>query len=359
MKREASRSGIRTIVLKSGAKRYEARINRRGVISQSKCFTTRSEALAWKRDVESSIDKGKRVVKKGKFLIRDIIDAYLTFRDPETNKTDPMPSNRRTDYLRVKNDLGDLAIDRLTNLDVANYINLLLCEPTLQSKKNPNAPQNTYAADTVRKFFYAMKKSVEWHAKQHGYNIDGLFAMEKRVVPAAWSGKRERRLEDGEEKGLYEAGIPRKHTYSRQDWESLIGFVLETALREQEVVWAQWKHIFDEGCKLRIPKEHTKTNNERVIPLSDRAKEIIHMQKTECPPGEKRIFWQFASPDSVCVAFARLVKRAKIRDLHFHDLRHEATSRLCEQHHYTMSQIMEITGHKDIKTFLGYTHHFK
>lgn len=359
MKREASRNGIRVIVLKSGAKRYEARINRRGVTTQSRCFSTRAAALAWKRDIESSVDKGKRVVKKGKFLIKDIIDAYLTYRDPATNKSDPMPSNRETDYRRVRMDLGDFAIDKINNQDVANYINLLHCEPTLQSKKNPDGPQKTYAPSTIRRFFYALKVSVEWHSRLHGYNIDGLFAMEKRAVPPPWSGKRERRLEAEEEQRLYEAGIARKHTYTRQDWEAIIGFVLETALREQEVVWAEWKNIFDAGNKLRIPKEHTKTNTERVIPLSDRAKEIIQLQKTDCPSGEKRIFWQFSSPDSVCVSFARLAKRAKIGNLHFHDLRHEATSRLCEQHHYTMSQIMQITGHKDISTFLGYTHHFK
>ncbi len=359
MNREASRNGIRVIVLKSGAKSYEARINRRGVTSQSKCFPLRAEALAWKRDIESSIDKGNRVVTKSKVLIRDIIDAYLIYRDPATNKTNPMPSNRQTDYRRVKLDLGNFAIDKINNQDVANYINLLHVEPTLQSKKNPNGPIKTYAPSTVRRFFYALKIAVEWHARLHGYNIDGLFEMERRVVPPPWSGKRERRLEDGEEQRLHEAGIERKNTYSRQDWERIIGFALETAMREQEIVWAEWKNIFDGGKRLRIPAEHTKTKTERVIPLSDRAMEIIKLQKTDCPTEAKRIFWQFSSPDSVCVSFARLTKRAKIQNFHFHDLRHEATSRLCELHHYTMSQIMQITGHKDISTFLGYTHHFK
>ena len=122
MKREASRNGIRLILLKNGAKSYEARIHRNGH-QFSECFPTRAAALAWKRGIEADFDKGKRIVKKGKLLIKDIIDSYLAYRDPETNKSNPISYNKKLDCLRVRLDLGDFTLDKLTNQDVENYIN--------------------------------------------------------------------------------------------------------------------------------------------------------------------------------------------------------------------------------------------
>jgi integrase len=45
----------------------------------------------------------------------------------------------------------------------------------------------------------------------------------------------------------------------------------------------------------------------------------------------------------------------KIEDLHFHDLRHEGTSRLFEAW-FTIEQVALVTGHKDWKMLRRYTH---
>ncbi len=47
--------------------------------------------------------------------------------------------------------------------------------------------------------------------------------------------------------------------------------------------------------------------------------------------------------------------RAEIKDLHFHDLRHEATTRLFEHGLYIMG-VASITGHKDLRMLRRYTH---
>ncbi|MBL4821255.1 MAG: tyrosine-type recombinase/integrase, partial [Gammaproteobacteria bacterium] len=44
-----------------------------------------------------------------------------------------------------------------------------------------------------------------------------------------------------------------------------------------------------------------------------------------------------------------------IEDLHFHDLRHEATSRLFEAG-LTIERVALVTGHKDWKMLRRYTH---
>jgi len=54
-------------------------------------------------------------------------------------------------------------------------------------------------------------------------------------------------------------------------------------------------------------------------------------------------------------AFLRLCRRLSIDNLHFHDLRHEATSRLFEKG-LNPVEVATITGHKDTKMLMRYTH---
>ena len=53
--------------------------------------------------------------------------------------------------------------------------------------------------------------------------------------------------------------------------------------------------------------------------------------------------------------FTRLKEQCGIEDLRFHDLRHEATSRLFEKGLNTM-EVASITGHEDLKMLKRYTH---
>ena len=54
-------------------------------------------------------------------------------------------------------------------------------------------------------------------------------------------------------------------------------------------------------------------------------------------------------------AFLRLYRKLNIENLHFHDLRHEATSRLFEKG-LNPVEVATITGHKDTRMLMRYTH---
>jgi len=60
-------------------------------------------------------------------------------------------------------------------------------------------------------------------------------------------------------------------------------------------------------------------------------------------------------PDSLSQAFRRQCRRLDIQNLHFHDLRHEATSRFFEKG-LNPVEVATITGHKDTKMLMRYTH---
>lgn len=52
-------------------------------------------------------------------------------------------------------------------------------------------------------------------------------------------------------------------------------------------------------------------------------------------------------------AWGRVRDRARLGDLHFHDLRHEAISRLCEMG-LTLPEVALISGHKDPRMLFRY-----
>lgn len=49
-------------------------------------------------------------------------------------------------------------------------------------------------------------------------------------------------------------------------------------------------------------------------------------------------------------------KKAKLDDLRFHDLRHEATSRFFELTDLDVMEIKAVTGHKTLQMLARYTH---
>ena len=61
------------------------------------------------------------------------------------------------------------------------------------------------------------------------------------------------------------------------------------------------------------------------------------------------------TPRGLSGAFLRLCRRIGIENMHFHDLRHEATSRLFEKG-LNPVEVASITGHKDTRMLMRYTH---
>jgi integrase len=99
---------------------------------------------------------------------------------------------------------------------------------------------------------------------------------------------------------------------------------------------------------LYIPE--TKTDTPREIPLSAKALAILEGQ----PRKEGHRVWEITA-GSVTQAYNRACKRAALEDLRFHDLRHEAISRLFEAGFSVMETIL-ISGHRSPEMAARYTH---
>lgn len=95
----------------------------------------------------------------------------------------------------------------------------------------------------------------------------------------------------------------------------------------------------------------TKNGASRGVPLSSRALTVLR----SLPPSTTgRVFGDLTA-DAVKLSFRRAMDRAGITGLRFHDLRHEATSRLFEKGLNVM-EVASVTGHKTLQMLKRYTH---
>jgi integrase len=155
--------------------------------------------------------------------------------------------------------------------------------------------------------------------------------------------RRERRLRPGELEALIEAAKVTRNKLILP----IVTFALETAMRRGEILAIRKQHIDLPKRTLLIPE--SKNGRARTIPLSIPATELLRKQSAT----EGRLFPLAAN--AFRLAWQRLTKRAGITDLHFHDLRHEAISRLFEKG-LSVPEVALISGHRDLRMLLRYTH---
>lgn len=153
---------------------------------------------------------------------------------------------------------------------------------------------------------------------------------------------RDRRLDPGEIERILEV--------SSNNLAQIVRFALETAMRRSEILSLTWPNIHLEK-RVAVLAE-TKNGRKRAVPLSGEAASILRERRKAYPEGIR--VWGI-SPDWVSQSFARACRDAGIAGLRFHDLRHEATSRLFEKGLTTM-EVAAITGHKTLQMLQRYTH---
>jgi integrase len=169
-----------------------------------------------------------------------------------------------------------------------------------------------------------------------------------KMVRRPWVPQgRKRRLEDGEEARLLTATERGRTPLLKQ----LIILAIETTMRRGELLGLRWEHVYLANRIAHLPL--TKNGESRDVPLSRRATDTLTALLEHRRPGDELVFPM--SANSVRLAFERLRARAKMRDLHFHDLRHEAITRLFERG-LSIAEVSAISGHRELRMLQRYIH---
>jgi len=130
---------------------------------------------------------------------------------------------------------------------------------------------------------------------------------------------------------------------------------LYTAMRRAEILSLKWGQV-DLG-KRAIRVERTKSGKPRIIPINS----ILLVELSRLKQANGKSEHVFLDPASgkpmkdVKTAFRSACRRAGIRDVRFHDLRHSAASRMVEAG-VDLVTGSKILGHSTIQMTMRYAH---
>ncbi len=239
-------------------------------------------------------------------------------------------------------------------------------------------------AASTRNHYVQLIRSMSAWAVRKGYRATPFAASDSMVVRRKKPHRRNRRLEPGEEEKLLAA--------AGTHLSRIIIAALETCCRQGELLSLQWRDVSLARGELILRANKTKTATDRIIPISDRLRAVLEMNRTD-PNGKEFGPLAYVFGDELGhqnkglkQAWQTLVlkahghtptwawKKGKTRkgtgtlsaasraayraiDLHFHDLRHEAGSRLLEAG-WPLHEVQQMLGHANLEqtsTYLNAT----
>jgi integrase len=330
--------------LKSG--HWRAQVRRKGRYT-SDTFLRRRDAETWALEVERAIDLGQATATKSRKAPTTFGDLISTH---ETDLQDVGKVIRRSKaavLAALRAALGNTPLKDLTRERLIEYG---------RRRFKEGAGPVTLSID-----FSHIRTILTHAAALHGVNV---FPEEVRLARVALSrlgligksAERDRRPTDDEIDALiaYFESNPRQFIPMGR----IVRFAIATAMRQDELCRIEWTGVDlqRKTVTVRDRKDpRRKDGNHQKVPLLNLtgfdAWTILLEQKI-VTRGIGRIFPH--NGRSVGTAFRRACRELKIEDLRFHDLRHEATSRLFEAG-LSIERVALVTGHKDWRMLRRYT----
>jgi integrase len=307
--------------------KWQARIKRDGFPDQVKSFEAKAEAERWARSVESDMDRGgySSPSRAQKTTLGALIQRYMA-------EVLPSMKGAQEDAIRLRaicrRPICKNSIAALTPAKVAEYRDLRLIE---------------VAAGTVVRELAYLSSIINHGRREWGIHANNPVALVRK--PTQPKG-RDRVLSLAERERLL---VELQPTGRRNVWmRSVVVLALETGMRRSELLALRWGDI---NLERRTATLHmTKNGESRVVPLSTSAVQTL----TAMP----RSICGAVFPITACALaanFDKAVERAKLPDLHFHDLRHTAITHMATKLP-NLIELAAVSGHKSLKMLQRYYH---
>ena len=307
---------------------YHAQVRRKGYTSVTKTFSTKSLATKWVKAVETDMERGE-FKPRVDMTVGELVTRFENQVVP-THKDKQSAVSR---CKRLRRELGHIPLSDLSPAHLASYRDERL---------------KTIKPSTVKRELSILSSAINIAIIDWGIPIP-TNAVSMTRIPK-YDGSRDRRLKRGEEDKLI--------TLAKPIYRRAIIIAIETAMRQGEIRNIRKSHINFDNQTLHIPE--TKTDTPRTIPLSTRAitalkDQIQSLSDTNVVQMDRdpKLFRMSASMFRHEILKYRV--KLDMEDWRFHDLRHEATSRLFERGLNTM-EVALITGHEDLRMLKRYTH---
>ncbi|MBN9279652.1 MAG: site-specific integrase [Hyphomicrobium sp.] len=332
--------------LQSG--QWRAQVRRQGHVV-SRTFRLKADAQSWAREQESRIERGQAPLTKPEMpreTFADLIDLHLTDLK-ELGRPIGRSKDSALDQLRRK--IGSRPIGQLTRDNLVDFA---------KRRAKEGAGPVTIGMDigfigTVLQHAAAVYginvPSEEIRLARVALNLLGLIAK---------SNERDRRPTQNE----LDMIITTAENNPRQiiPLSLIVKVAVATAMRQDEICRILIED-FNPTSSTQLIRERKhpreKASNNQVIPLvADTGYDACALISEQINKTRRNGGYIFPYDGrSVGSAFRRVCRDLGIEDLHFHDLRHEAISRLFEAD-WDIPQVAAVSGHKDWKMLQRYTH---
>lgn len=327
--------------LKNGAWRYMFR--RKGLLDKpvSITFATEKDGDAFAAYAEAQLSRGvvvNELKKKNEVFdkLHSLIWAYGG--SPNVTRNDEREMN---------------GVLKVVPFDTPCSINYKWVEDWVGKLKTQ------YSKSTLIKKVSFLRRVINWGIKTEQIPMS---ANPFNLLPSNFAFKpndnsqRERRLQDGEEEAIRrELGV----------WEELLfDMALETAMRMSEMLHLRWSDINLQRRSIFLRR--TKNGQTRQVPITTVLYDKLLKVQGGLPPYEDAgidFLFPFNKGGTIkrtslaakmSAFFGEVFEKAGCPDLHFHDLRHEAISRMYERTTMTDLEISKISGHRTMTMLARY-----
>lgn len=312
----------------------------------SRSFSTKADAEAWAKLTEVSIQRASAGLEAipGAEAVAPSVGreaqgvTLLALLERYERTITPTKRGHVSELSRLKtlkaHRIASLPIDKVTPAEVAAYR-----DDRLTKVQGPS----------VRRELTILRHCLQVAAHEWGFDLLERNPVARLTKPS--SGKaRERRLSEEDLCKLTEGLKATRNPFIRH----AITFATATGMRRGELLSLTWANVDLASRVAFLPL--TKNGEPRAVPLSGIAVQVL-MELSRVPgSGDKKDASVFPlTANALRLAWERLRRRSGIRDLRFHDLRHEAISRFFELG-LSVPEVALISGHKDARTLFRYTH---
>jgi integrase len=311
--------------------------------TRCKTFSTRKAASDWAKEIEREIDQLKSVgyLQTKGLTYADLTDRYIK----ELYPIKPWGRSKTADLARLKKDFGDTLAENLTHEKLMETFMRMHQDGAGGVTISARAGYLLLVLETAKDVW---RLNVPVEAARSARSALSKIGLIKK------SKHRNRRVTDAELERIA-THVERKATAI--PFRDILWFSVATAMRISETCRLEWSDLNEGDKTIRIrDRKHPseKIGNHQIVPLLENlAGHNAYALVQKQPKKGRRIFP--ANSRTVGDYFTEAAQQLEIDDLHLHDIRHEAISRLFEAH-FRIEQVSVISGHRDWSMLKRYTH---
>jgi len=335
----------------NGATSYTATIRLKAegklVHRESETFPSKALAKEWmtRREAELAGQRARGETVGTRMTVAQMITWYAS----QMAEDNPWGRSKSADLARIgEGALADKRVDRLTHADFIAYT---------QGRRKEGAGPATAANDLIwlRQVFRAARVALRVPVPMQELDDAAEYLRQQRIIGKP---KQRDRRPSAAELQMLDEKFSHRDVRAEIPMRDIVWFAIHSARRQEEITRLRWEdlNVATATCLLRDAKHPTrKLGNHKTFKLTPAALEIIQRQpRVQHDDGSEDPLIFPYNPKSIGSLFTRACQVLGIQDLHFHDLRHEATSRLFEAG-YSIHEVALFTLHESWATLKRYT----